>query len=254
MSNRTRESAIELAINIFENKGEYLILDTETSGLTVRDQVIELAIINLNGRAIYNERFKLMEGIKIHPEASKVNGIYDADLAKCPTFKSQLPLIKRITKGKRLLAYNANFDDRMLNQSAVLCGSKFKRIFKDIMRPWSDYNHSSKYLKLKGGDHTALGDCMATLECINEMAGMDITNPISYGLNMVSNYFQNKLEEKNNDELKTILDFLDNLLHIKVTQKDYELYKKNVFRFLKKTVLLSMKVFLLRGIPISLIH
>jgi DNA polymerase-3 subunit epsilon len=36
---------------------------------------------------------------------------------------------------------------------------------------WNSYYNSYKWQKLDGGDHTALGDCLATLEVIRVMAG-----------------------------------------------------------------------------------
>jgi DNA polymerase-3 subunit epsilon len=35
---------------------------------------------------------------------------------------------------------------------------------------WNDYHDNYKWHKLRGGDHSALGDCLATLELIRQMA------------------------------------------------------------------------------------
>jgi DNA polymerase-3 subunit epsilon len=35
---------------------------------------------------------------------------------------------------------------------------------------WNDYHGSFRWQKLVGGDHSALGDCLATLETIRKMA------------------------------------------------------------------------------------
>jgi DNA polymerase-3 subunit epsilon len=35
---------------------------------------------------------------------------------------------------------------------------------------WNDYRGSFRWQKLQGGDHSALGDCVATLETIKKMA------------------------------------------------------------------------------------
>jgi DNA polymerase-3 subunit epsilon len=35
---------------------------------------------------------------------------------------------------------------------------------------WNDYRKDFKWQKLQGGDHSALGDCRATLEVIKKMA------------------------------------------------------------------------------------
>jgi DNA polymerase-3 subunit epsilon len=36
---------------------------------------------------------------------------------------------------------------------------------------WDDYHRSFRWQKLQGGDHSALGDCLATLEIIKKIAG-----------------------------------------------------------------------------------
>jgi DNA polymerase-3 subunit epsilon len=36
---------------------------------------------------------------------------------------------------------------------------------------WNDYFGSFRWQRLEGGDHSALGDCRATLELIRKMAG-----------------------------------------------------------------------------------
>jgi DNA polymerase-3 subunit epsilon len=35
---------------------------------------------------------------------------------------------------------------------------------------WNSYHQSFRWQKLQGGDHSALGDCFATLELIKRMA------------------------------------------------------------------------------------
>jgi DNA polymerase-3 subunit epsilon len=35
---------------------------------------------------------------------------------------------------------------------------------------WNDYHQDYKWQRLPGGDHSALGDCKATLEVIRRMA------------------------------------------------------------------------------------
>jgi hypothetical protein len=177
---------------------------------------------------VYNERFSLLPGITIQEEASNVHGIYDGDLVGCPTFMSQEKRLKRITDGKVLIAYNAKFDDRMLEQTVMMSGASAKFDFYDIMIPWSNFNESNKWLKLKGGDHSALGDCKATLKCLNKMAGINITNPISFGINMFSKFIDHKLEQNKNNKLKEILYYFDVLLTKNLTKTEYD---ECIFKF-----------------------
>ncbi len=44
------------------------------------------------------------------------------------------------------------------------------QLYSDFVGEWNDYFGSNKWQKLPGGDHTALGDCLATLEVIKYIA------------------------------------------------------------------------------------
>lgn len=96
-----------------------IIFDTETTGLTVSDEIVELAITNESGDIIYCQRFK--PTCSIHPKASEVTGITDNMLDNEPTFVDEYDKIVSIFKDcKTAIAYNAKFDIRMLAQTCKL--------------------------------------------------------------------------------------------------------------------------------------
>lgn len=95
-----------------------LILDTETTGLTPKDQVIELAYMvleedtrNLNFTSTFNERFRPIA--KINPHAQAVHGIAFRDLIRCNS-TTTIPLPDKI---EYIIGHNISFDKRMLIQS-----------------------------------------------------------------------------------------------------------------------------------------
>lgn len=90
-------------------------LDTETTGLGDTDQIIELAIINQQGQVLFNHRFK--PSVPVHPKAAAVHGISNADLDHCLTVLDMSPALYALLHNRHIVAYNAQFDIRLLQQS-----------------------------------------------------------------------------------------------------------------------------------------
>jgi hypothetical protein len=42
--------------------------------------------------------------------------------------------------------------------------------YASFVGEWNDYHGNYKWQRLPGGDHSAIGDCLATLELIKKMA------------------------------------------------------------------------------------
>lgn len=97
-----------------------IILDTETTGLTTKDEIIQLAYYEVefnkvNGGlirkedTIYNEKFR--PSVPINPHAAKVNGVQYKDLLTSKKSKDiKVPIATHI------IAHNASFDMRMIKQ------------------------------------------------------------------------------------------------------------------------------------------
>lgn len=160
--------------DIMKNKEQYLILDTETTGLGDADQIVEIAIIDLDGKELLNTR--IYTEVPISPEASYVNGIKNSDLEGMPTIKELTPRIQELFKDKIILIYNEVFDVRMLYQSGF--EGEFKS--KCMMYLYMDYINSDRWVGLQRAmeyegidivqDHSAFGDCICVLELIKQIA------------------------------------------------------------------------------------
>ena len=74
----------------------YLIIDTETTGIKKDDEIIELGIVNQNGKKIYHSFFNPYKEINI--EAQKINHIKKNMLINKPKFIDEWPKIKNILK------------------------------------------------------------------------------------------------------------------------------------------------------------
>ena len=148
-------------------------MDTETTGLDNEAEIIEIAIIDLYGNVLINERVKLVKR-KRFIRASEVHGIYYRDLKDKPTFDFFYPQLLQILRNKIVLIYNAKYDARLLGQSKDACKMVDKPFYfshwECVMEKNKQYLCLDRWPKLEGGNHSALGDCLATLALIKEMA------------------------------------------------------------------------------------
>lgn len=154
---------------------EVVILDSETTDL--HGEIIDLAIINLAGEVVYNQRFYPVSAIA--PGAQAVHGLTAEMLAGEPRFADEWAKIRQILEAARLvLIYNAAYDTRVLQhtcqlhdvESIELPAQCVMEQYSQWYGEWSSYHRDYRWQSLPGGDHTALGDCRATLEVVQSMA------------------------------------------------------------------------------------
>ena len=95
----------------------YVVLDTETTGLSGRSKVVEIAIIDRDGQVLINTLVNPGRS-PIQPAAREIHGITRDDVKGKPTFDDLWPDIKKIFNDHDIaLAYNADFDFRLMAQS-----------------------------------------------------------------------------------------------------------------------------------------
>ena len=111
---QSRSGVIMWARNLI-NSTNVIVIDTETTGLGDRDEVIQLAVVDLQGNIILRLLFK--PNTSISNDASSVHGIRDIDVASAPSFIECYGLICNTLQNKNIIAYNAEFDRRMLLQT-----------------------------------------------------------------------------------------------------------------------------------------
>jgi DNA polymerase III subunit epsilon len=153
-----------------------LILDTETTGLGDKDQIIQIGIINLSGNVLLDTLIK--PTIPIPPAATAIHGITDETVASAPTFADVYPRLIEIVTGKTIIVYNADFDAAMLYNDCgrhnlpriVLKTRCAMNLYARYFGEWSDYWKSYQWQSLPYGDHSAVGDCLGTLRLLQEMA------------------------------------------------------------------------------------
>ena len=176
-----RLSAISVAKEILKNKDNFVILDTETTGLNEYDEIIQLAIIDLNGNILFEKNFYPTKRGTIPPTVSEIHGLTMKSLEGNRSFAESKKNIELAINNKNIITYNIEFDKRMYLQTYNLDpensyyphNSKWycaMRLYAQYCNQWDSHYGHYKWHKLEGGDHTALGDCFATLKLIKEMA------------------------------------------------------------------------------------
>lgn len=151
-----------------------LILDTETTDL--EGEIIQIALINTAGQPVFSSDIKPLGGIA--PGAQAVHGLTLDKLAGAKPWPDHHQQISDlITAASRVIIYNAEFDTARLHQTAAQYGLALElgrvecamRRYAKWKGHWSDYWQDYKWFPL-GGGHTALSDCLATLERLREMS------------------------------------------------------------------------------------
>jgi DNA polymerase III subunit epsilon len=115
MSSHTlvRQETVEEARRLLAQQP--LFLDTETTGLGERAEVIEIAILDHDG-AVLLETF-VRPRLPIPREVIRIHGITDQIVRNAPVWAELWPQVQVILQGRIVGIYNAEFDRRMLVQS-----------------------------------------------------------------------------------------------------------------------------------------
>lgn len=168
--------------------GNFVILDTETTGLERNSEIVSIAVIASDGRPLLNT---LVHPTKPIPEeATKIHGITNEAVKNALPFPAEL--LRELLTGREVIIYNASYDVKMLYNSTHMAG--FEPIdwrgiaryhcamesFAEIYGDWNDYHQSYRWQKLivaaeyygipTDGAHGALADCLMTLKVCKAMA------------------------------------------------------------------------------------
>ena len=165
---------------------EPLVLDTETTGLGERDQVIELAVTDIRGAVLLCTRLRPTVGID--PQAMGVHGITEAELSNEPTWTQVAPALARLLSGRHLVIFNSSFDSRMLRQTASAFGDQLSwwqeqnclcamKLAADAFGSTNRHGTISLAdatceagVSWKGRAHSAATDAIATADLVTEIA------------------------------------------------------------------------------------
>lgn len=160
-------------------KNPVVFFDLETTGTNINtDRIVEICYLKVypNGKE-EAKTLRINPGIHIPEESSKIHGIYDEDVADCPTFKEVAKEIAKDIEGCDLAGFNSNrFDIPVLAEEFLRADVDIdmtKRKFIDvqvIFHKMEQRTLSAAYKfyceKNLEDAHTAEADTRATYEVL----------------------------------------------------------------------------------------
>ncbi|WP_299493135.1 3'-5' exonuclease [uncultured Shewanella sp.] len=163
-----------------------LVLDTETTGLSNRDEIIEIAVHDINDNIVFYST--LRPSVDIHPKAEEVHQISRDSLANEPTWNEIIDQLRVCLQNKTVIIFNVDFDIRLLKQTAIAFGDDAKWLDELETRcamylAADHYGATNRYgsislanamraagTKLRGKAHTASADVLATIDVVKAIA------------------------------------------------------------------------------------
>lgn len=158
-------------------EGSFVILDTETTGLKDTDEIIQVAILDCNGQVLLDTLVGTTKA-RMPAAAEAVHGITKKDLKDAPGWKQVRNQIEEICRDRTVYIYNAAYDTRLIKQTCdnhdtdrlILTTKCAMLIWARVEGTWDEWRGDWKWHKLPGRDHSALGDCKATLALLRQIA------------------------------------------------------------------------------------
>ncbi len=173
-------------------RGEFVILDTETTGIDNGSEICQIAIIDSQGSVLIDTLVKPIG--RIPSVATSIHGITNAMVAKASGWSEIVPRLVPLLDGRDVIAYNALFDRKMMHKSSE-AASLPKTDWKQFSRWWcameafaevygraNHYSGKFRWQKLSTAAqyynvqvttaHTAIDDCLTTLAIARAIAGM----------------------------------------------------------------------------------
>ena len=156
---------------------EYVVLDTETTGLD-DPEIVSVAVVDSHGETLINELVRPAKPIE--PGASRITGITDAMVRDRAEFPTIYRTLFEALNGRLVTIYNADYDLRVLRNTCLRYNLEtpkfeswcvmewFARVYGKWDRYRADYSWqklsaAAKYFRVQQTDaHDALGDCLTT--------------------------------------------------------------------------------------------
>jgi DNA polymerase-3 subunit epsilon len=175
------------------NRNEFVVLDTETTGLGRDAEIVQLALLSCDGHPILDTLIRPKQIIPY--EATSIHGITNEMVKDAPDLRELMDCLFKTVEGRDVIIYNASFDIPMLRQTFAAHGfNPAWQPFYDSIRSitcamlgyaehngdWNDYFGNYRWVRLAhacanerlsvADAHQAMGDCKMTLALIKHLA------------------------------------------------------------------------------------
>jgi DNA polymerase III subunit epsilon len=171
-----------------EQKSDWVILDTETTGKdSSKSEVVEIGIVDHRGQTLLSERVKPKYEISV--DAQRIHHITNSDVINAPPFSEVWPRILLQLSGKRIVVYNAQFDSGILVTSAKYYGitvPSFRwhclmedyadfygkpNVYRPYLSGWQKLSEACRQQNVQMSQaHSALGDCQSVYALMRSLA------------------------------------------------------------------------------------
>jgi DNA polymerase-3 subunit epsilon len=177
---------IEAFINVVKHNN-FVILDTETTGLRSPAEICQIALLDNAGNELLYSYVKTANPIP--RDATNIHGITTDMVKDALTWPEIKPMLTKLLQGKDIIVYNATYDRQMMhcsdeawnlpktnyhNVGAWHCAMLW---YADFWGEWDDYHGNNRWQRLSvacaqqgivvADAHDALGDCKMTYALIN---------------------------------------------------------------------------------------
>jgi len=182
----SRQQAIQEARQVLAQNPVYL--DTETTGLNKSDEIVEITIIDAAGQVLLNSLVRPLQPIP--PSATQIHGISNDMVQKSPAWPILWMQIRPLLLNKIIVAYNSDFDHRLLQQSHALYKLPWRdrltffdllTLYAKFRGEWDANRRSWRYFSLDQAGkssnialpnaHRATADTLLTHALLHDIAG-----------------------------------------------------------------------------------
>lgn len=175
--------------------GDFVILDTETTGLYEDAEICQIAIIDPSGKTLMDTLVRPQKPIPA--KATSIHGISNETVINAPRWIDIRNDVWETLFGKTVIVYNAEYDFKMLVQTEkasdansqwewTMLGRECAMLaYGEYRGIWNDYFGNWKWHKLVDAAarvgyslpagmkaHSALADCLMTLAVCRKLAGV----------------------------------------------------------------------------------
>ena len=175
---------------------DWATLDTETTGLSKKDEVIEVSIVRHDGVVLFNSLVR--PTCQVNFAARKIHKISDSELYSSDYWKDiEVDFINAINSVDRILIFNDSFDIRLLSQTYESANLNMPSI-NTVCVSKAFNNYCSEYGRLVGKKknldsaclemgvsfegidrHRSLGDCFLTRNLVLSVVNSSIDKSIN---------------------------------------------------------------------------